>query len=109
MTGDESTLSGEQVLRLLPAPSPAVRLARRLAPLTFLVLGLAVWEVWVHWADSPRWFLPPPSVIARTIVRDRALLFDNAWVTLQEIILGFFVALVAGILGAIAIHGSRVV
>ncbi len=109
MTGDESTLLGEQILRLLPAPSPAVRLARRLAPLTLLVLGLAVWEVWVRWADTPRWFLPPPSMIARTIVHDRTLLLDNAWVTLQEIILGFLVALVAGMLGAIAIHGSRVV
>lgn len=109
MTGERPAPVGEPVLRVLPAPSPAVRLARRLAPIALLLAGLAVWEVWVRWAETPHWFLPPPSVIARTIVRDRSLLLDNAWVTLQEILLGFLVALVAGILAAIAIHGSRVV
>ncbi len=109
MTEERPAPAGEPVLRILPAPSPAAQLARRIAPLALLIAALAVWEIWVRWADTPRWFLPSPSVIARTIVHDRSLLLDNAWVTLQEILLGFLVALVAGILAASAIHGSRVV
>jgi putative hydroxymethylpyrimidine transport system permease protein len=76
-----------------------------------LLLGLclAVWELWVRWDDTPRWFLPAPSLIARTIVRDRSLLLDNSWVTLREVLAGFAVAVVAGVVVAVAIDTSRVV
>lgn len=82
---------------------------RRLAPLLLVALGLAVWEVWVRLAGTPRWFLPPPSVIAQTLVSERALLLDNAWVTLQAVLLGFVVAIAAGVALAVAIDASTVV
>ncbi|HEY8446232.1 MAG TPA: ABC transporter permease [Thermomicrobiales bacterium] len=97
----------DRPLRVLPAPSRLALVRQRLAPVVLLIAVLAVWEIWVRWDNTPRWFLPPPSVIARTLVNDRALLAENAWVTLREILLGFVVALVAGVSSAIAIHASR--
>jgi ABC-type nitrate/sulfonate/bicarbonate transport system permease component len=79
------------------------------APLALLVLALAVWEIWVRIDDTPRWFLPAPSAVARTIARDRNLLLENAWVTLREVLVGFAMAVVAGVVVAVAIDGSRLV
>jgi ABC-type nitrate/sulfonate/bicarbonate transport system permease component len=79
------------------------------APIAILVLALAVWEIWVRIDDTPRWFLPAPSAVARTIARDRDLLLENAWVTLREVLVGFAVAVVAGVVVAVAIDGSRLV
>jgi putative hydroxymethylpyrimidine transport system permease protein len=80
-----------------------------LAPTLLLVLALLVWEVWVRIDHTPRWFLPPPSAIARTIARDRDLLSHNAWITLREVLIGFAVAVVAGVVVAVAIDASRIV
>jgi ABC-type nitrate/sulfonate/bicarbonate transport system permease component len=52
--------------------------------------------------------LPPPSAIARSFRDDRELLFDNARVTLLEILLGFGCALVIGVAVGIAIASSRI-
>jgi ABC-type nitrate/sulfonate/bicarbonate transport system permease component len=82
---------------------------RAAAPILLLVLLLAVWESWVRIDDTPRWFLPAPSAIGRTLVRDRSLLVENAWVTLREVLVGFAVAVVAGVAVAIAIDASRIV
>jgi ABC-type nitrate/sulfonate/bicarbonate transport system permease component len=71
-------------------------------------VGLGVWETAVRVAETPRWLLPPPSAITRTLVEDRALLLDNARVTLVEVLLGFAVALVVGILLAAAIDSSAI-
>ena len=99
------------------APSAAPRARGRaglprwsswLWPLLILLLLLGGWEVAVRVADTPRWMLPPPSAIAISLRDDRALLLSHAWVTLQEVLLGFGLALVAGVLVGIAIDSSRV-
>jgi ABC-type nitrate/sulfonate/bicarbonate transport system permease component len=84
-------------------------LVRWLAPTLLLALAFLVWELWVRIDDTPRWFLPSPSTIARTLLRDRALLADNAWITLREVLLGFGAAIVAGVAVAVAIDASRIV
>lgn len=90
-------------------PSPVERAAYRwLAPGLLLLLALGAWEAWVRLAGTPRWLLPPPSAIGRTLIVDRALLLDNAWVTLQEVLVGFALALTAGVLLAVAIDASVV-
>jgi ABC-type nitrate/sulfonate/bicarbonate transport system permease component len=71
-----------------------------------LLLVLLFWEVWVRVRETPTWLLPPPSDIGKTLWDDRALLWDNAWVTAKEVALGFLLALVAGILLAIVIDAS---
>ena len=104
---DQSDID-DPVLDGMPLGVPRWSVARRwLAPSLVIALALAVWELWVRLAGTPRWFLPPPSVIADTIVTDRALLLHHAGVTLVEVVLGFGLALVAGIIVATLIDASR--
>ena len=49
-----------------------------------------------------------PSEVARALVEDRDLLLEDAWVTGQEVLLGFALALVAGVAIAVALHLSTV-
>jgi putative hydroxymethylpyrimidine transport system permease protein len=50
--------------------------------------------------------VPSPSEIANSLWENRELLSDNAWVTLQEVVLGFLCALLAGLGFAAALHLS---
>ena len=81
---------------------------RAIAPLQLLATGVAIWEWRVRAEDTPSWFLPSPSLIGRTLLDDRGLLADHAWVTLQEVLIGFAIALAAAILLAIPIHASTI-
>ncbi len=51
--------------------------------------------------------VPSPVEIAESLWQSRALLAENAWVTLREILLGFGCAIVAGLLFAVAMHLSE--
>ena len=50
--------------------------------------------------------VPSPAEIGESLWNDRSLLADNAWVTLQEVLAGFAVALAAGVAVAIVLHLS---
>jgi putative hydroxymethylpyrimidine transport system permease protein len=52
--------------------------------------------------------VPSPSEIADSLWENRALLADNAWVTLREILLGILCALVVGVGFAVLMHRWRV-
>ena len=58
------------------------------------------------WA-VPKWLLPAPSVIAMTLVVSWELLLDHALVTLVEVVVGFALALLCGVLLACGIAASR--
>ncbi len=90
-------------------PSRKETAVRWLAPGLLILFALGVWEVWVRVTRTPRWLLPPPSAVARTLVDDRALLLHHAGVTLGEVLLGFGLALAAGVLLAVLIDASEVV
>jgi NitT/TauT family transport system permease protein/putative hydroxymethylpyrimidine transport system permease protein len=51
--------------------------------------------------------VPSPAEIASSLWENRALLAENAWVTLQEILLGFLCGLAAGIAFAVLLHLSE--
>ena len=51
--------------------------------------------------------VPAPSDVASSLWENRSLLADNAWVTLQEVLLGFACALLAGLAFATALHLSE--
>jgi NitT/TauT family transport system permease protein/putative hydroxymethylpyrimidine transport system permease protein len=53
--------------------------------------------------------VPSPVEIAESLWQNRSLLAENAWVTLQEVVLGLGCALVAGLGFAVAMHLSRTV
>ena len=75
-------------------------------PLLLLVLLAVTWEIAVRVNDTPRWMLPPPSDIARSFGEDWRLLARHTRVTLGEVLLGFGLALVAGIATGVAIDSS---
>ena len=96
-------------------PSSALPLDRRLGgalvrwlPAAAVVAALlGAWEAYVRLFDVQRWLLPAPSVVATTIAESRGLLWRHSLVTLEEIVVGFALALAGGILLASAIAFSR--
>ena len=90
------------------------RVANALAPLAVVVILIAGWQLAARWdllADALNiedFLVPAPSEIGVSLWDDRALLADNAWVTLQEVVAGLAIALAAGYALAVALHLSPV-
>jgi ABC-type nitrate/sulfonate/bicarbonate transport system permease component len=90
-------------------PSRLDRVLRWVWPALLLAALVAVWEVAVHLNDTPRWMLPPPSAIATSLRVDWRLLLEHTRVTFVEVLLGFALAFVTGILAGVAIDSSRII
>lgn len=74
-----------------------------------LLAGLLLgWEVAVRVNDTPRWMLPPPSAILESFRADWRLLLEHTRVTLVEVMLGFGLALAAGVACGVAIDSSTI-
>jgi putative hydroxymethylpyrimidine transport system permease protein len=84
------------------------RPARVVLPLLILVVLLGAWEAYARSGAVDELLLPAPTQVARSLVDDRALLARNLGVTAREVGLGLLVALVAGVVLAVALHFSRV-
>lgn len=88
------------------------RVRPAIAPALVIVLLLCAWQAAARWdilADAfaiRDYLIPAPTDIAQALWEDRSLLADNAWVTLQEVLLGFGLAAVAGVAFAVLIHLS---
>ena len=81
---------------------------RRL-PLTLALLAacVALWA-WLASLDSvDDLTLASPREVAQAFEDDWSLLWDNAWVTLREVLLGLAIAVVAGVAFAVGMHLSR--
>jgi ABC-type nitrate/sulfonate/bicarbonate transport system permease component len=94
---------GKRGLRL---DSAAMRIV---APAAFAVVVLAVWQLYTVVSDVPESSLPAPTEIARAGWEHRDLLIDNTWVTVEEILIGFALAIVLGVLLAVLIRSSQTV
>ena len=87
-------------------------MSRWLPPLAIVLALLGAWELAARLdviADALKlepFLVPAPSEIAQALWEDRALLADNAWVTLQEVLAGFALAVAAGVGFAIVLHLS---
>jgi putative hydroxymethylpyrimidine transport system permease protein len=99
----------------LAAAAPAGRLAparsllrRCWPPALIIVAGLGLWELIVQLAHVPGYLLPAPSAIAADLATDWPVLGPALVVTLQEVLLGFVIAAVAGVGLAVALHLSPV-
>ena len=80
------------------------RLARAadwLVPLLIALLALGAWEALVRWRNVPAYVLPPPSLIAQTLVDDWPTLWPAWLVTLKVT----FMALAASIVGGVLLAG----
>ncbi len=98
-----SGLSGPTLSLKSLMPGLLAKLRLWSLPLLILAGLVGTWELWVQLREVPRWQLPAPSEVARELVSSRALLWDNALVTMREIVLGFMAALAAGLLLAAGI------
>jgi putative hydroxymethylpyrimidine transport system permease protein len=94
-------------------PLPRSRaIARLLPPALVLAALIGLWQVAARWdliADALQiepFLVPAPSDVAEALWNDRGLLADNAWVTIQEVVLGFTLAALCGFAFALALHLS---
>ena len=96
---------------------PGIGMKRRTRLVDFSVIWLilaglslvVLWEGLVFTFDVPRWKLPAPSDIGVELLDSRSLLLSHTWVTLQEILIGFSVALSTGVLLAVLISYYKAV
>ncbi|MFL5829609.1 MAG: ABC transporter permease [Solirubrobacteraceae bacterium] len=79
---------------------------RVLLPVALLVLLFGAWEIYVDAGGADPIILPPPHDIARSLWLDRGLLWSNFLVSAQEVLLGILLAVVVGLVLAVAIHFS---
>lgn len=88
-------------------------MSRWLAPLAIVLALLGAWELAARWelaADAlsiEPFLIPAPSDVAEALWQDRSLLAENGWVTVQEVLAGFALSLVAGVGFAVLLHLSE--
>jgi putative hydroxymethylpyrimidine transport system permease protein len=71
-----------------------------------IAVALGLWELLTRVLDVPHFIWPTVSLIAATIRDDAGDLASNAWVTLSEVLLGFAIAVAAGLSIGILLHVS---
>ncbi|GEM87352.1 ABC transporter permease [Meiothermus granaticius] len=81
-------------------PTPALLQGEGMRWLVFAVVSLGVWELGARLYNAP-FLLPTPSRILQEFLKTPNLVLQNAWVTAQEIVLGF-------VLGALIAHLAAV-
>lgn len=75
-------------------------------PLATLICLVLVWEAWVRLFHVDPHELPAPSLIL-SVFRDQGNLYaDNTWRTVQETVVGFTVAVLAGLFFAFVIDAT---
>ena len=93
-------------------PATSNRLAdwinRNTPVLAIFAVIFALWEIAVRALSIPDYILPSPSVIVTKIVVSWQLLMVNAFVTLEEILLGFGLSVLIAIPLAVAVVYSRI-
>ena len=72
-------------------------LSKFAAPVAILLAVLGVWETSVHLLDIPRYILPAPSKIVVTLFMEHVQLLKHTLVTLEEMLLGFVLAVSIGV------------
>jgi NitT/TauT family transport system permease protein len=70
---------------------------RALAPILTFAVILVIWEIVVRVGDVPVYQVPPISDVLQAMVSEASLLMPAAWVTVQEILLGFAASIVIGV------------
>ena len=81
---------------------------KRWLPSGLIIIGvIGLWEWVVATNEIPAWKLPAPSGIGMELWASRGLLLGHTWVTLEEVLIGFAVALFSGVTLACLINHSR--
>ncbi|WP_040209314.1 ABC transporter permease [Neobacillus jeddahensis] len=76
--------------------------------LIVVILLVSLWEWVVRQGFIPAFILPAPSAIWRSLVENRQLLLEEHLpATLKEVLIGFVISVMAGLLIGIGMHFSR--
>jgi putative hydroxymethylpyrimidine transport system permease protein len=78
-----------------------------LGALGLAALLLGTWELYARSGAVDEFILPAPTAIAEAAYDDRALLWDNFWVTALEVAAGIVVSAAAAFALAVALHFNR--
>ncbi|WP_386624813.1 ABC transporter permease [Sulfitobacter geojensis] len=80
----------------------------RLRDILFAVLiGLGLWQAAVILTNAPHFILPSPWRVAQAAYHSRAIIAQNAWVTIIEVCLGLLIGTVLGVVTAIQLSMSK--
>lgn len=88
---------------------------RWLLPTLLIAILIGAWQLaastgaLANLLNLERLLVPSPVEIAESLWQSRGLLAENAWVTLQEVLLGLGCAVVAGVFFAVAMRLSETV
>lgn len=77
-----------------------------LAALGSALIAIALWQTVVWAGDLPRFILPGPLLVAETLWRSRALIWEHSLVTLAEVLIGLGLGALLGGLSAIGLAAS---
>jgi NitT/TauT family transport system permease protein len=83
------------------------RVLKILMPVAIGILVLLAWQVLVTAYEIPRYIVPSPGDVARTLVADWALLWDSLLITLRVTVLALVLSVIAGTLIAFLFVQSR--
>jgi NitT/TauT family transport system permease protein len=73
------------------------RIVGWLAPVATFVVLIALWDLATRVFGWEEWLVPPPRAVAEALWDYRDLLPEHTWVTLQESLAGFVLAIVVGV------------
>ena len=82
-------------------------LRQRVGALLVVALLLLAWEIGVRLLGIKEYLLPPPSKIWTELVKRSSIVSSGAWVTTQEIVGGYLLAVVVSVPFALAVSASR--
>jgi putative hydroxymethylpyrimidine transport system permease protein len=74
--------------------------------ITSALLAITVWQIIVSVYDLPKFILPGPLLVAKTMWTSRVIIFDNALVTISEIMIGLVLGSILGAATAIQLASS---
>ena len=83
------------------------RIGRWLLPVLTIGLAILLWDRVVVWNEIPHYILPGPGLVAQTLIKDWAILFDALLVTLQITLMALAVAVAGGVGLAVLFNQSR--
>ncbi|MEO8545691.1 MAG: ABC transporter permease [Burkholderiaceae bacterium] len=107
-TGTASIAPGQPAPGTATGTSVVVRwMRRRLAAFLVAISLLLLWEVAVRLLGIKEYLLPPPSTIWTAFVKRAPIVMDGAWVTTQEVLGGYLLAVLVSIPFALAVTYSR--
>ena len=80
-----------------------------LAPITLLMVILAILECWVKAKNVPSWLFVPPHTWFRALINNWDVIWPNFLITLGEILAGYCIAVPFGVLVAILLTQFRTI